>query len=192
MYSMLVITLLFIIARQRQVYNMVHYFLSPAVPEQAPNWIVLKRPHSAFSVFQLGYEPKKNGAQNSEQVHPTQHLGAPSGCTLQSLLGIAKTLEKYTAGVPSQPYPTVYFRLCIFSCVSSPKRPPHNILTICFGTAITSLTSVSMTPTPPIVPPIAPLQCQCTVARCVMVWLWHAMTSAMALQWCVHRRCNGV
>ena len=62
---------------QRQVYHVVWYhsticyFLSPAVLEQAPNWIVSNPPCSAFSVLQLGYELKKNEEQNTERVRRT-------------------------------------------------------------------------------------------------------------------------
>ena len=48
-----------------------HSLLSPAIPERAPNWIVPKTPWSAFSFLQLGYEPKKNGEQNTERAHRT-------------------------------------------------------------------------------------------------------------------------
>jgi hypothetical protein len=54
---------LFIVTQWRQAYA---YVLSPAVLEQAPNWIVSNQPRSAFSVLQLGYELKKNGELNAE------------------------------------------------------------------------------------------------------------------------------
>ena len=60
--------LLLFIRTVEKAYIPLSYFLSPAVPERAPNWIVSKTPHSEFSVLQLGYERKKNGEQNAERA----------------------------------------------------------------------------------------------------------------------------
>ena len=82
--------------------------------------------------------------------HPTQHLGTPREGTLRYLLGKAKTLAKYRVGVPFQPYPTVYFRLSIFSCVPSPNPALQHPRHLLWRRPITLLTSVSTPPTPPI------------------------------------------
>ena len=49
------------------------------VPEQAPYWIMLKTPCSVFSVLQVGYKPKKNGEQSTEQACITLDNFYPKG-----------------------------------------------------------------------------------------------------------------
>ena len=71
MYSVIIITLLFIVAHGDK-FTMWYHRYSIVCPQQFRNrlqiGIVSNPPYSAFFVLQLGYELKKNGEQNTEQA----------------------------------------------------------------------------------------------------------------------------